>query len=51
MIYPEKKNSARDNGEIKTVHSSKDQRIVGLALVVAEVHTSLSFILTWFNLM
>jgi len=26
----------RDSGEIKTVHSSKDQRIVGLALVVAE---------------
>ena len=30
--------STRDNGEIKTVHSSKDQRIVGLSLAVAEVH-------------
>ena len=30
--------SCRDSGEVKTVHSSKDQRITGLALVVAEVH-------------
>jgi len=26
----------RDSGEVKTVHSSKDQRIIGLALAVAE---------------
>ena len=30
--------SSRDSGELKTVHSSKDQRIIGLALAVAEVH-------------
>ena len=43
--------SARDSGEIKTVHSSKDQRIVGLALVVAEVLSSMSLIVPWFTLM
>ena len=37
-IFPQiKVLSCRDSGEVKTVHSSKDQRIIGLALAVAEV--------------